>query len=191
MRNLVAQDEQTAWFTADGLVFATSNGGASWTARALLPGVIIDLRRVGTNDLWAVGTEGGIWRSRDGGLTWTTQASGVTQSLFSIDSVDGVTAWAVGLSGTTLKTTNGGLNWAPQRVLPPGSEESLSQVDMVDAQTIWLVRSGGAVLVSNNGGLTWTTREHRKNVYRLVALDGTRAVASGFGAMVTNDGGQT
>ncbi len=191
MRNLVAQDEQTAWFTADGLVFATSNGGASWTARALLPGVIIDLRRVGTNDLWAVGTEGGIWRSRDGGLTWTTQASGVTQSLFSIDSVDGVTAWAVGLSGTTLKTTNGGLNWAPQRVLPPGSEELLSQVDMVDAQTIWLVRSGGAVLVSNNGGLTWTTREHRKNVYRLVALDGTRAVASGFGAMVTNDGGQT
>ncbi len=69
---------------------------------------------------WAVGDEGTIWHSIDGGQTWERQASGTRASLRSICFLTPYTGWIVGRLeqpfgqsslGVVLHTTDGGLTW--------------------------------------------------------------------------------
>jgi photosystem II stability/assembly factor-like uncharacterized protein len=66
---------------------------------------------------WAVGTNGTIVHTTDGGTTWTGQSnplSGTTIVLRGVEFTDATTGWAVGLGGTILHTIDGGSNWIPQ-----------------------------------------------------------------------------
>ncbi len=56
----------------------------------------------------AVGAEGTILHTTDGGATWTLQSSGTTVPLSGVTFVDANTGWAVGEGGTILHTTTGG-----------------------------------------------------------------------------------
>jgi photosystem II stability/assembly factor-like uncharacterized protein len=70
---------------------------------------------------WAVGDDGVIWHSIDGGQTWERQASGVRASLRAVHFLTPYTGWAVGRAelpgggsrGVVLSTSDGGLTWAP------------------------------------------------------------------------------
>ena len=73
---------------------------------------------------WAVGDEGVIWHTIDGGKHWERQPSGVRGSLRSLHMLDPYTGWVVGReelpngtgsAGIVLYTKDGGLNW--QRVM--------------------------------------------------------------------------
>jgi photosystem II stability/assembly factor-like uncharacterized protein len=60
---------------------------------------------------WAVGTEGTILATEDGGSTWTPQASGTTAELRGILFLaDGVHGWVWGEDGL-LATQDGGKTW--------------------------------------------------------------------------------
>jgi hypothetical protein len=61
---------------------------------------------------WIVGSGGLIRKTTDGGLTWTTQNSGVTVTLWEVSFHGPDTGYVVGNSGTILKTVDGGANWA-------------------------------------------------------------------------------
>ncbi len=69
---------------------------------------------------WAVGDEGVIWHSIDGGKHWERQPSGVRASLRSLHFIDPYTGWVVGReelpngggsTGVVLYTKDGGLKW--------------------------------------------------------------------------------
>ena len=68
---------------------------------------------------WAVGDDGAIWHSIDGGLTWEPQTSGVRASLRGVHFLTPYTGWIVGRvelpggnsRGIVLATTDGGLKW--------------------------------------------------------------------------------
>jgi photosystem II stability/assembly factor-like uncharacterized protein len=67
---------------------------------------------------WAVGDDGVIWHSIDGGKTWERQKSGTRASLRGVHFQTPYTGWAVGRVETTtgsvgvmLHTTDGGLHW--------------------------------------------------------------------------------
>lgn len=63
---------------------------------------------------WAVGYDGTIVHTRDGGTSWQDQASGTRASLNSITfTADGQRGWAVGY-GTILHTADGGKSWQEQ-----------------------------------------------------------------------------
>jgi photosystem II stability/assembly factor-like uncharacterized protein len=73
---------------------------------------------------WAVGDEGVIWHTIDGGKHWERQPSGVRASLRSLHFLDPYTGWVVGReelpngagsTGVVLYTKDGGLTW--QRVM--------------------------------------------------------------------------
>jgi len=72
------------------------------------------------NDVWAVGTQGGVFRSRDGGITWDRQAVGTQADLNGVIFADGQKGWIFGLLGTILHTTDGGATWKPQESAPYG-----------------------------------------------------------------------
>jgi len=88
---------------------------AGWSP--LSSGVTTDLLAVdfpeSTEVGYAVGNDGVILKTTDGGGTWAPQTSGVTTQLFSVSFADNSTGFAVGDEGTALKTTDGGATWLP------------------------------------------------------------------------------
>ncbi len=56
----------------------------------------------------AVGANGTIIRTTDGGATWSLQASGTTKALHGVIFTDQNTGVAVGARGTVLQTVDGG-----------------------------------------------------------------------------------
>jgi CSLREA domain-containing protein len=104
---------------------------------------------------WAVGNDGAIRKTTNGGTTWTTQTSGTTNALTSVWGSDTNTLWAVGTSGIILKTTNGGTSWTAQT---SGTMQVLRSVWGSDADTLWTVGDGGTIRKTTDGGTSWTAQ---------------------------------
>jgi photosystem II stability/assembly factor-like uncharacterized protein len=103
--------------------------------------------------VWAVGTEGAIVRTSDGGATWIEQPSGTTGSLHAIQFTDAQRGFIVGDAGTVLATTDGGATWSPR---PAPTTETLFDLSFVSATTGWVVGAGRGVFRTDDGGATWT-----------------------------------
>lgn len=112
---------------------------------------LFDVAMVGSR-VWAVGYRGRIFASTDAGATWSYQASGTDEPLFSVSFIDADTGWAVGEFGTVLKTEDGGRNW---RRLKPTTENTLRCVHFVDATHGWIVGAWSTILSTKDGGVTW------------------------------------
>jgi photosystem II stability/assembly factor-like uncharacterized protein len=142
-------------------LWVTSDGGGNWTMRAL-PRIDVDWLR-GTPMVfpaeltgWLAGDNGAIFRTVDGGESWTRQSSGTHQCLYAVEFVDARYGWAVGARGTILATRDGGAHWRRQS---SGTTVWLEAVDFVDRLHGWAVGGwvvGGEVrLRTTDGGKTW------------------------------------
>jgi photosystem II stability/assembly factor-like uncharacterized protein len=98
----------------------------------------------------AVGANGTIIRTTDGGLHWTLQPSGMLGSLYAIKQLNRNTAISVGDS-TILITTDSGLNWV---VVFGGQNLVFKNLAMIDTDTGVVVSNVG-VYRTTNGGQTW------------------------------------
>jgi len=139
----------------------------------------------GTSDgqhLWAVGFEGTILESVDGGEHWSPRASGTQSGLDSVyGSSDGQHLWAVGERGTILKSADGGEHWSPRA---SGTKDLLRSVyGASDGQHLWAVGFEGTILESVDGGEHWSPRASgTQNSLNSVhsTSDGQRMWAVGF-----------
>ena len=107
---------------------------------------------------WAVGLDGVILHTADGGRHWAPQASGTMDPLEGVAFADARCGWAVGGSWGSpllLATTDGGTHWTPQS---SPAVASLNAVDCVDASHAWAVGQSGALLFTTDGGATWDQR---------------------------------
>src|SRR5262249_8783794 len=81
---------------------------------------------VDTNEGWAVGDEGVVWHTIDGGRTWERQPTGVRTSLRSLHFLNPYTGWIAGREelphggsgGVVLFTRDGGLKWQRANAAP-------------------------------------------------------------------------
>lgn len=157
-----------------------------------------DLRGVSfVDDLrgWAVGTNGTILATTNGGATWSSRSSGVTTLLTDVDFVDGQRGWAVGAGDAVLRTVDGGLTWSASAT---GVGGNLAAVDFIDAARGWAVGGAGAVATiaaTVDGGQTWTPQvaEGPLGLIDVSFTDAQRGFAVGFlgTAYSTTDGGAT
>jgi photosystem II stability/assembly factor-like uncharacterized protein len=60
---------------------------------------------------WAVGEDGELLFSKDGGRTWKSQKSKVTADLSAVRFADRKRGWVAGAGGVLLRTTDGGAHW--------------------------------------------------------------------------------
>jgi photosystem II stability/assembly factor-like uncharacterized protein len=138
-----------------GTILKTSNAGQSW-----------DLQTVGTNWFfgtyfvnlvagWAVGFNGVIYRTTDGGGNWVPQVSNTTNRLVAVSFPNNNTGYAVGYSGTIVKTTNAGNNWFAQY---DPSTNNLWGVCFIDENTGWAAGWNGTILHTTNGGLVFVKK---------------------------------
>jgi photosystem II stability/assembly factor-like uncharacterized protein len=121
---------------------------------------------VDANEGWAVGDEGVVWHTIDGGKTWDRQATGVRASLRSVQFLNPYVGWIAGREelpagsgsvGVLLYTRDGGMKW--QRLLT-NALPGLNVVRFADAKNAFLLGDGAdqypsGVFKTTDGGSTW------------------------------------
>jgi hypothetical protein len=134
------------------------NGRAMMRAAALQnPHVIA---APGAKQLWRIGPAGLLEHSKDKGLNWISQISGVYTDLLAGSAPSGKVCWIVGASGTILRTIDGGTHWSK---LDSPITNNLTGVRATDAMhaSIWLVPDQQTGLVktyqTSDGGSTWVS----------------------------------
>ena len=143
----------------------------------------------------AVGWDGIILTTEDGGTTWSRQGSGMKTDLAGIAlSSDGLTGIAVGRGGVILTTEDGGTTWSKRH-----GEKGQSLQDIAlnsDGLTGVAVGGGGVILTTEDGGTTWARQDSGiKTGLEGIALssDGRVGIAVGWRGitLTTKDGGIT
>lgn len=107
---------------------------------------------ISTQNGWAVGDQGTILHTEDGGKHWKAQSAPTNQDLASVVFVNGQRGWVAGSEGTILHTKDGGRNWISQSAR---TRQSLTSIKFLDEQRGWAVGTGGVILQTANGGQTW------------------------------------
>jgi len=161
---------------------------------------------------WAVSNEGHLFKTIDGGVTWT-QCSYPFLGPACVSAVDANTAWVGGWNYTISKTTDGGATWTQQYTVPP-SIHYVTNVDgvcAVDANNVWACGYiwyqdtypygiHGVVMRTSDGGLNWASKyygETNSQCWAISALNGNTAWVCGYNTtnnnaiLKTTDGGTT
>lgn len=146
---------------------------------------------------WAVGVDGLIMHTADGGYTWETQHSNDDESFWSVFFIDEQEGWVCGWSAVYY-TDDAGQNWTKQST--PACMGDFTDVFFINADTGWVVGTYEIVLKTTNGGNDWVKIQN--SVYngmcfyavdfvdemRGCAVGGHHYGQSGF-IMISSDGG--
>jgi hypothetical protein len=113
----------------------------------------------GAKQLWRIGPAGSLEHSKDKGLNWTPQISGVYNDLLAGSAPSGKVCWIVGASGTILRSTDGGTHWTKLDSPVTNDLTGIHATDAMRAQ-IWFVvdpQTGVIKLYQTaDGGVTWS-----------------------------------
>ncbi len=141
------------WVVGDlGVIFQTSNGGATWTAQqSNTQHNLRDIAADNAGHLWAVGDHGALLHSDDG-QTWLVMAPPTIFALTAVYFSDQDHGWIVGTHGVLLRTADAGSNWTTQS----GSTAWLYDIAFSSSgQEGWIVGNSGTILHSTDAGSSW------------------------------------
>ena len=102
---------------------------------------------------FALGDNGPILMTSNGGGTWTSQATATLMN--AISCADASTCVAVGDSGVVMTTTNAGTSWS--KTVQNGGN-FLAGVSCPSATVCFAVGAIGSILATSNGGATWAAQ---------------------------------
>jgi photosystem II stability/assembly factor-like uncharacterized protein len=195
-------------------VLLTTNGGASWTIRALPTDIntLFSVECVSSLVCFlAAGDDGGpfeqegtILKTTDGGVTWIQEHVPTTAAI--IDAVSCASAtMCIGVGSTdalsqiAVGTSNGGTTWRVLRIFPNLSDlngvdctSSLTCIAVGDRDDTGPTGTGGAVIATTDGGRTWTEDSIPRDTYSFNALScSTFSDCVAVGTLPTNAGYRT
>jgi len=184
----------------------STDGGATWigphpkfsNSGYVVTGIAVDP----TNPLIVyVGTSETLWRSADGGVTWSERSTGlpITNGPVAISKSDPgvlfVTALTTPSTIAIYRSADAGLSWAPTAELPSTDIIHGLTVDPTSPHTVYVTQSQ-AISKSTNGGNSWTPMDvGLPNTYfgSAVLVDpvhpATLMVSTGRGLVRSVDGG--
>jgi photosystem II stability/assembly factor-like uncharacterized protein len=158
-------DAEHGWVWGYGGLWATADGGVTWTARQSAPAALHDVQFIDADTGfvvagWSLYGPASAYRTSDAGRTWTRlgalqYSDGHYRELAFVDATHGFAISWVGQLGTT---ADGGATWT-MTALPDGSADDLTAVD---TQHIWVAADEG-VWASSDAGASW--RRQRPPVY--------------------------
>jgi photosystem II stability/assembly factor-like uncharacterized protein len=139
-------------------ILRTSDGGSSWNRIATEPdqvggeaGWVNCLQVIGTSHIWFGSHNSRIYRSTDGGATWSSGQTPSTScsSLWFNDTLYGVAGFT---TGPAARTTDGGISWIPIDL--PGTARTYG-VAGAGKNDFWISK-GPTVFRSTDRGNTWS-----------------------------------
>ncbi len=165
-------DPLKAWAGTYSKVYATADGGATWTAQVLNGSTVYDLAVDGTSAtpaLYAATYGSGVWRSPDGGATWAATGPMAIWSAHALAG-SGAAVYA-GTESGVWKTIDAGANWTRSSAgLRAATPSSLAF--QPGATGVILAGGFGEVFRSTDGGGSWTRQQQGPGSYvRRIAFD--------------------
>lgn len=145
--------------------------------------------------LWAVGNNGKVIHSADGGVSWVVQKITRATHLQDVAAWDAKHLVAVGNDGTVVVTDDGGHQWHEWRVdFLPAAVNKLLRVKTVAGGQAWAVGEMGALLHSADYGKNWERQRVEQDIaFNDVLMINERQgwVVGEAGSMLhTTDGGR-
>jgi len=110
---------------------------------------------VDENHIVAVGYQGAVYWSEDGGENWHKGKVPTNRILYSVSMANAQVGWAVGQLGTILRTEDGAKTWTLQPNLKVDEGSHLFGVWALDDKTAIAVGEWGGRVVTHDGGATW------------------------------------
>ncbi len=101
---------------------------------------------------WAVGAQGAILKSTDGGESWQNILSPITTVLTNVHSFNGQVVVAVGYGGKIIRSTDSGINW---QQIASGTTGDLWRVQMINDTLGWACGSNSFLIRTTDAGVTW------------------------------------
>jgi photosystem II stability/assembly factor-like uncharacterized protein len=140
----------------------TRNGGIDWlrSSRDVTHATLSEVSFDAGGHGWAVGVDGIIVGTDDGGRTWAAEHSPIAASHLDVSAVSATRAFAVGVDWAAsdhasyiISTSDGGATWTTLGTYP---DEWLECVDFVDSSHGWV---GGpqSLRRTTDGGAHWTS----------------------------------
>lgn len=153
-------DKNTCFAIGNNSVYRTTNGGSTWDS--------LGANGLGGPDIWftntktgfACGNNGGIWATKNAGVSWSTvrginTADGCQPYLFNdIFFPTPAKGYAVGQVGAVLRTQDSGATWTCSVHDGPG----FNAVFFPDTNNGWAVGSSGRTMHTTNGGGAWVSQ---------------------------------
>lgn len=133
-----------------GSIYRTTVSGSTWTQPSSSGETLYAIWGTG-NTFYAVGANGSIVKSSDGGQSWVSQSSTTTEVLRGIFGTSASQVVAAGDNGVIVRTSDGN-SWSQ---VTSGVPTSFFAVTAIDATTFFACGSNAVVLRSDNGGQTW------------------------------------
>lgn len=96
-------------------IILSTDGGDSWNSIGSIPSGVYSLAKVdGDAVVVAVSPGGDIWRTDDGGFTWSQRLVGISDlpARWVVRFLDTLNGYVVGQGGSIFGTTDGGITWA-------------------------------------------------------------------------------
>ncbi|MBI4460725.1 MAG: hypothetical protein HY648_11800 [Acidobacteria bacterium] len=180
-------DPAVLYAGTSGGVFKTTDRGQSWTASnsglssmpefqdlfgdATVPVVLsLGIGQSNPSTIYAGTLANGIFKTIDGGLSWTTVSSGLPKMAYvgtppvvgalAVDPANAATVYAGVAAGSlgdgVYKSTNGGQSWTPVSFDAGGAIVLALAVDPSNSATVFAGTFGRGVLKSTNSGSLWT-----------------------------------
>jgi photosystem II stability/assembly factor-like uncharacterized protein len=141
----------TAWVAGNGgfIAKATNSANDNWTRQGenVTQENLQEIYFLDANEGWAVGENGVILVTTDGGSNWTKQTSGTSQHLYALQSIAGDSVVAGGAAGTVARTRNAGMAAI--------TTQNLNAV-YFKGDTGYVVGDAGVSLRTSNGGASWS-----------------------------------
>jgi photosystem II stability/assembly factor-like uncharacterized protein len=139
-----------------GYIVYSDDNGASWKRAKtppapLLTGVFFIDQKTG----WAVGHDGVIFATTDGGETWAQQFSAASEQkpLLDVLFINKSTGFAVGAYGSFYETTDAGKTWNARKII--NDDKHLNRIVKIADDKLLIVGEAGTLLLSGDAGKTW------------------------------------
>jgi photosystem II stability/assembly factor-like uncharacterized protein len=147
---IFTDDSHGAMVGAGGTILFTEDAGFTWNkagisgdSNAKLNSVFFINQKTG----WAVGTEGKIYQTFNGGKVWREQNSNTVKDLTDVFFRNTAEGWAVGNEGLILHTTTAGNIWT---IIEPKVKHRLEKIFFIGKKG-WAVGFGGTILSYSEG----------------------------------------
>lgn len=174
---------------ANSVVHRTTNAGLNWQTYSTST-EIYDCYFTTQSNGWMCGKSGAMMRSTDGGVTWGTQSTGVTDTLLSVYFRNASFGWACGTNGRIIATTNGGVNWTTQT---SGTTKKLTSIEFGSTTIGAVCGVDGTRLATVNGGANWSSSADNSlaNLYTVCFTPGNTAFIAGEMGYISINSGLT
>ena len=175
-------------------------GPTSWNATSgWNPGVgritSIAIEEGNLNHIIAGSETGGVWKSTDGGASWsvlTDNLANIDVYALAMDPLNSSTYFWGSNGGSIFKSTDAGATWTLHGSLPGGFVNRIL-IDPTNTSKMYASAQGSGLYKSTDGGSTWTAIDNSSSGYDFEFKPGdpNTVYASGSKFYVSTDGGAT